>query len=144
MYKRHIIVLIIIFLCSTIFSYYAKIDYLHNNFLSNLITFLSITVGFIITSISILFSSNTIKNFYNEVDKEKNTITKLHRLKNYYNFAVLTAIISVVIALLLSLFEKQIVVFHFILGVLAINVYIFIIMFSLLLNLFVFENSKKL
>lgn len=72
--------------------------------LSNLITFLSIILGFQIGAFTLLFSSPTVRDLYQIKDKENNRITQKHRLKNYYRTSFLVSILSI---LFLISFDNQ-------------------------------------
>lgn len=66
---------------------------------SELITFLSILIGFQITALSILFNSRILRVLYNN----KNDVyrTELHRLKSYFSYSIYFEIISIVVLLIL-------------------------------------------
>lgn len=66
---------------------------------SELITFLSILIGFQITSISILFNSRILNVLYSS--KNKVYQTDLHKLKAYFNNSIYFCLLSVVVLLLL-------------------------------------------
>lgn len=142
MYKRHKIIAVLIFLVFSLISYFTHISY-NNEFVSNSVTFLSILIGFTITSLSLLFSSSTVKNFYDKVDGENHSITQLHRLKNYYKTSILISVSSVAVFLFLTLLQPEFLIYHILLGTIAVNIYLFIILFLFFLNLFVYENSRK-
>lgn len=67
---------------------------------SELITFLSILIGFQITALSILFNSRILKVLYDN----KNDVyrTELHRLKSYFSYSIYFEIISIVLLLILQ------------------------------------------
>lgn len=60
---------------------------------SNLITFLSIMIGFKITSLSILFNSPLKKTLYDR--KIRHYMTELHRLRDYYKFSLIFEVLSI-------------------------------------------------
>jgi|SRR5690554_6701464 len=66
---------------------------------SELITFLSILIGFQITALSILFNSRILKVLYD--NKNKVYRTELHRLKSYFSYSIYFEIISIVALLIL-------------------------------------------
>ena len=66
---------------------------------SELITFLSILIGFQITALSILFNSRILKVLYDK--KNKVYRTELHRLKSYFSYSIYFEIISIVALLIL-------------------------------------------
>lgn len=78
-------------------SFLAGIKLYHSNFdeYGNVITFLSIMIGFKITSFSILFNSVLKKTLYDR--KIKKYGTELHRLKDYYKHALFFETISVLL-----------------------------------------------
>lgn len=62
---------------------------------SDMITFLSIMIGFKITSLSILFNSPLKKTLYDrKIEKYE---TELHRLKDYYKHSLIFEVISVIL-----------------------------------------------
>lgn len=62
---------------------------------SDLITFLSIMIGFKITSLSILFNSPLKKTLF---DREiKNYGTELHRLKYFYKHSIIFEVLPVIL-----------------------------------------------
>lgn len=142
MYKRHNIGIILLFIILFGVSYFMRFEY-DKDFIANIITFLSILVGFSMTSLSLLFTSNVMKDFYNNIDAEDSSLTKLHRLKNYYKISVLIEISSIAFFLIISLIGLTSILQHAILGILGIDIYLFILLFLFFLDLFVFENSKK-
>lgn len=69
----------------------------HFNY-SALITFLSVMVGFKVTSLAILFNSPLKKELW---DIKNNVyITALHRLKSFYKFSMLFHIVAIIAILL--------------------------------------------
>ena len=74
---------------------------------SDLITFISILVGFQIAAFSILFTSSSVKRLYQFKDKENQYITTKHRLKNYYKFGFNLALLSIVIIFILQIVEPS-------------------------------------
>lgn len=67
---------------------------------SELITFLSILIGFQITALSILFNSRILKVLYD--NKNKVYRTELHRLKSYFSYSIYFEVISIVVLLILQ------------------------------------------
>jgi hypothetical protein len=61
---------------------------------SDLITFLSIMIGFKITSLSILFNSPLKKTLFDR--KIKHYGTELHRLKDFYKHSIIFEVLSVI------------------------------------------------
>ncbi|GEM_PF-919779 len=72
---------------------------------SDLITFISILMGFQITSFSMVFISPVVKKLYNIKDNENGYITLKHRLKNYYKFAFNVALLSIITIFVLNIFN---------------------------------------
>lgn len=83
---------------------------------SDLITFLSIMIGFKITSLSILFNSPLKKTLYDR--KIRLYVTELHRLKDFYKHALLFEAISVLLFFIIpdKLFSFSIKSFDIIIG----------------------------
>lgn len=73
---------------------------------SDLITYLSIMIGFEITSLSIIFSSSLKKALYDTKDKMHRT--KLHRLRNYYRFSIYIDLISIIVIFLIPQFKYDV------------------------------------
>jgi len=69
---------------------------------SELITFLSILIGFQITAISILFNSRILNTLYD--NKNKFYGTELHKLKSYFKYSINFELTSIIIMLLLPSF----------------------------------------
>lgn len=62
---------------------------------SDLITYLSILIGFKISSLSILFSSPLRKKLWDT--KNKSYKTELHRIKDYYKHSIVFETLSVIV-----------------------------------------------
>lgn len=112
---------------------------------SDIITFLSIIIGFEITSLSVIFD-NPIKDVLRnrKINLYK---TELHRLRDFYNFSILTNIISVLIILLTPEFNYQFEIcnyliktgnYLFVLPILICTVYCFLRLLYDLLQIFVY------
>lgn len=69
---------------------------------SELITFLSILIGFQITAISILFNSRILNTLYD--NKNKIYGTELHKLKAYFKYSINFELTAIVLMLLLPNF----------------------------------------
>lgn len=67
---------------------------------SDIITFLSIMIGFQITSLSILFNSPLKKDLYDK--KIEKYETELHRLKDFYKHAMVFEVISILIIFIMT------------------------------------------
>jgi len=131
MYRYHKISIITIFslsfisiFISLIFFDMGKIENFINTFSTNLITFMSITFGFYLTSLSILFSSKYLGTLY-DIDPIKPIQRRIHTLKYYIKNAIYSALITI-IACFLALVAPIIN-----------NVYFYKIIFSLLIGLFI-------
>lgn len=85
-----------ILILSVIYSYFIRPQF----DTTNVITFLSIIMGFQITAFALLFSSDTVHLLYKQKDKEFPQLTLKHRLKNYYKNSFNTLLISIIILLL--------------------------------------------
>ncbi len=88
-----------------IFFYCFEIN-ITESLMQNFITFLSITFGFYMTSLSVLYSSKYIKRLYDEVDELKKTQTKIHTLKAYFKNSAYWSILSIIVLFIYSLFSK--------------------------------------
>jgi hypothetical protein len=67
---------------------------------SDLITYLSIMIGFKISSLSILFSSPLRKKLWDT--KNRYYKTELHRIKDYYKHAIVFETLSVIVIFIIS------------------------------------------
>lgn len=105
---------------------YNKLIEFIKNFITNVITFISISFGFYLTSFSILFSSQYIKTL-NDEDIVKTTQRKIHTLKEYFKLAIYTSLLTIGIS------------FIVLFGIIFKNEYILIVMFSFLVAFFI-EN----
>jgi len=63
---------------------------------SDLITYLSIMIGFKISSLSILFSSPLRKKLW-DANQVKPYKTELHRIKDYYKHSIIFEVVSVIL-----------------------------------------------
>ena len=94
----------IVFFISSVSGFWVFDDQYDSD--SDLITFLSIIVGFEITSLSILFNSTLKKTLYNrEIKKYK---TELHRLRDFYQFSLNVNVISIILIFIVPKFEFDI------------------------------------
>ena len=87
------------------------------NLYSDIITFLSIMIGFKITSISILYNSPLKKSLY---DRKNNVYeTELHRLNGFYKHSLFFEVISVTsLFIITNLDYKYLLIFPIVLGTL--------------------------
>lgn len=104
---------------------------------SNIITFLSIMIGFKITSLSILFNSSLKKVLYDK--KNADYKTELHRLRDFYKHSLYFEVISVTILFLIPSEFKYIFVLPIVVG----TVYCFYKTTTELLNIFVYPTNEK-
>lgn len=125
----------IVLICSSIFGIYIY-DNTYTEY-SNIITFLSIMIGFKITSLSILFNSPLKKSLYDR--KNKDYKTELHRLKDFYKHSLYFEVISVAILFLITSSNKYI----FIMPIIAGAIYCFYKTTNELLKIFVHPTNEK-
>jgi hypothetical protein len=104
---------------------------------SNIITFLSIMVGFKITSLSILFNSPLKKTLYDR--KNIDYDTELHRLKDFYKHSLYFDVFSVAILFLVVSDWKYL----FVLPIIAGSIYCFYRTTNELLKIFVYPTNEK-
>ncbi len=104
---------------------------------SNIITFLSIMVGFKITSLSILFNSPLKKTLYDR--KNIDYDTELHRLKDFYKHSLYFDVFSVAILFLVISDWKYL----FVLPIIAGSIYCFYRITNELLKIFVYPTNEK-
>lgn len=102
MYSKHIKYLV--FIAISIFGILFLIDIsISESLMQNFITFLSITFGFYMTSLSILYNSKYIKRLYDEIDPKKPTQRKIHTLKSYFNSSAYWSLFSIGMLMIYSL-----------------------------------------
>ncbi|RBQ32790.1 hypothetical protein CRU92_03485 [Arcobacter sp. FW59] len=104
---------------------------------SNIITFLSIMIGFKITSLSIIFNSALKKSLYDR--KNKDYGTELHRLKNFYKHSIYFEVSSITILFLVTSEYKYIFIMPIIIG----TIYCFFKTTNELLKIFVYPTNEK-
>lgn len=88
---------------------YEKLIEFIKNFITNIITFVSISFGFYLTSFSILFSSQYIKTL-NKEDTLKPTQRRIHTLKEYFKLAIYTSLLTIsasFIVLFVIIFQNE-------------------------------------
>lgn len=112
---------------------------------SDIITFLSIIIGFEIASLAIIFNSPIKQVLYQRTIKVYRT--ELHRLRDFYRFSIVINIISVLIVLLIpefhiefSFLNHSIEIYKsiFVLPILSSVVYCFLRLLCELLKIFVY------
>lgn len=117
---------------------------------SDLITFLSIIIGFTITSLSILFNSPLKKAMY---DRRNDVyLTELHRLGAYYKFSLYFEVLSIFTLFIipdistkidLKLFSITIGKFSLVLPIVVGSIYCFMKVVNDLLKIFVYPTNDK-
>ena len=145
MHKIDNIIVTIIFTLTSVLFYFLKLNY-SDTFYTNIITYLSISFGFIITSLSILYNSSFIKNLYKNSDCESNTLTVLHRLGRYYKINIYFSIILILHYLVLNLLTFRFPLLHNIeflnLPLLFCDTFITFVLMRFFIKLFVNPNYK--
>ncbi len=157
MYRYHKISVIIIFLLSFISIFFIsliffdirKIENFINIFSTSLITFMSITFGFYLTSLSILFSSKYLGTLYDDIDPLIPTQRKIHTLKHYITDAICIALATIIICFM-SLIAPIIDNVYFYLAIFALLITLFIInfvfiyfIFKVFINALITQSSEK-
>lgn len=101
MKNRDLFIFVLLILISTIIGYF----YWNKGFngYSDIVTLLSIIIGFEITSLSIIFNIPLKKTLYDR--KIKHYKTELHRLRDFYKFSIYVSLISVVLVILVPEFS---------------------------------------
>lgn len=121
--------------------------FIFNNFdmYSEMVTFLSIVIGFEITSFSILFSTPLKKTLYDR--KIKTYKTELHRLKDFFQFSIYVGIISIILIFCIPKFSLSIQNFHLtkdilVMPILIGNIYCFIKLSIELFRIFTYPTNE--
>lgn len=107
MYTKDKYKIILLFLSINFLFYFLPVE-ITESLMQNFITFLSITFGFYMTSLSVLYSSKFIKKLHSEVDNKIKTQTKLHTLTAYFRNSAIWSIISIIVLFIYSLFFKAV------------------------------------
>lgn len=116
MYKLDKFIFTILIAIGCFFSFFLGLKF-PCDFVSNLITFVSIIMGFQMSAFTMLFSSKLVKDLYNIKDIENSTITLKHRLKNYFKTSFNCSLISVLVLLLCNInINMKILGYNFILN----------------------------
>jgi hypothetical protein len=144
MKNKDLTIFIILILISTIIGYFFWDNEFHGY--SDIVTLLSIIIGFEITSLSIIFNTPLKKTLYDR--KIKNYKTELHRLRDFYRFSIYVSLISVVLVILVPDFsfricdsvtlKKSIVV----LPIMCSSIYCFVRLCNDLFQIFVYPTNK--
>jgi len=117
---------------------------------SDLITFLSIIIGFTITSLSILFNSPLKKAMYDR--QNKHYLTELHRLGAYYKFSLYFEVLSIftlfVTPDIATVFDLKIFIlntgkFTLVLPIVTGSIYCFMKVVNDLLKIFAYPTNDK-
>lgn len=151
MIKSHNLIFIFVLLISFVSSFFFEIPKDEGN--SSLITFLSILIGFVMTAFTSLFSSKFVSSLYHEKDKEDNSLTLKHRLKNYFSLFFEFSILSVLFLLCIPNFSWKIPYIdkffkitlgknNFLLAIVVGNTLIFYFIFDYFCKIFIKENNN--
>lgn len=105
MYSKHTKYLIFMTVCIFGISFLIDIS-ISESLMQNFITFLSITFGFYMTSLSVLYNSKYIKKLYYEIDPIKPTQRKIHTLKSYFKASAYWSLLSIGLLMIYSLITK--------------------------------------
>ncbi len=104
MKNKDLKIFVLLILASTIIGYFLwNKDF---NGYSDIVTLLSIIIGFEITSLSIIFNTPLKKTLYDR--KIKYYETELHRLRDFYRFSIYVSLVSVVLVILVPDFSIEI------------------------------------
>jgi len=106
MYNNHKSILFIIGLLIFGTTYFLAEINISESMIQNFITFLSITFGFYMTSLSVLYNSKYIKKLYDEIDSKKPTQRKIHTLKSYFKNSAYWTLFSIAFIMTCSLFSS--------------------------------------
>ena len=102
MRSEHIKILFLVFIGIFIICLFVDVS-ISESLMQNFITFLSITFGFYMTSLSVLYNSKYIKRLYDEIDPKIPTQRKIHTLKNYFNNSAYWSLFSIGLLIVYSL-----------------------------------------
>lgn len=105
MYKKDKILCAIIFSLSFGINYFLKLKSV--NMASDILTIISILLGFYISAISTLFGSEIMHEYANVQDKKIPSQTKLGTLIKYFKNSVNIAFFTIIIALICLLFKGK-------------------------------------
>ncbi len=145
MHKIDNILTVIIFISTSLLFYFLKLDY-NDTFYTNTITYLSVSFGFIVTSLSILYNSTYIKGLYKNKDYESSTLTVLHRLGRYYKISIYYSVFLILYFIVLNQITPKYIFIQNIefmnLPLLFCNVFITLVLMKFFIKLFVNPNYK--
>lgn len=148
---NHIVLLIIVFFIFFISTYlifpFLSFHNIFKELISNIITFLSIILGFYFTCISILFSSKYMHNLKKE-DSHNKTQRLIHTLITYFKSSIYTALITIIISMLIlitdslhiSFFNK--ILFSILIALLSINFLFIILLIKVIFNIFIIQTIQ--
>ncbi len=105
MYSEHIKILFLTTIGIFIICFSIDVS-ISESLMQNFITFLSITFGFYMTSLSVLYDSKYIKKLYDEIDPKKPTQRKIHTLKSYFKASAYWSLFSIGLLMIYSLATK--------------------------------------
>ena len=144
MRNRDLTIFVVLILISTIIGFFFGNKEFYGY--SDIVTLLSIIIGFEITSLSIIFNTPLKKTLYDR--KIKNYKTELHRLRDFYRFSIYVSLISVVLVILVPDFsfricdavtlQKSIVV----LPIMCSSIYCFVRLCNDLFKIFVYPTNE--
>ena len=144
MRNKDLIIYVLLIIVSTIIGYF----FWNKEFsgYSDIVTLLSIIIGFEVTSLSIIFNTPLKKTLY---DREiKHYRTELHRLRDYYRFSIYVGLISVVVVILVPNFTFKIsecITIHkgiIVLPIMCSSVYCFMKLCNNLFKIFVYPTNE--
>lgn len=105
MYNEHIKILFLVFVGVFTSCFFIDVS-ISESLMQNFITFLSISFGFYMTSLSVLYNSKYIKKLYDEIDLKKPTQRKIHTLKSYFKNSAYWSLFSIGLLMIYSLIGK--------------------------------------
>ena len=123
----------------------------------NLVTFFSITFGFYLTSLAIVYNSASIKSLYQEIDPKNSSRRKIHTLKIYFKAACYWAIFSIIFLILYGIdinsessnyslvnIDLKLLMSGISAGISAVNVFFSIIFLKYILDNLIQESKNKI
>lgn len=143
---KHLYIFLCIFIVSTILGI-VFCKYINENKFDSLVTFLSIIIGFEITSLSILFNNPLKRTLYDRQIKYYRT--ELHRLRDLYRFSIYLSLFYIITIFLVPNFscdlkyvgniDKNVIV----LPMLVTSIYCIIVLCKDLFNIFVYPTNDR-
>ena len=150
MYQKHKVYISLLFIIVFSLIRIFPIIQLKEETIHSIITFLSITFGFYMTSLSVLYRSNYSKELFKKIDLKKKTQRKAHTLIAYFKSASYCSLISILVFLLSMSIElngnsvlKNIWVKSALFSLLSINVMFIFLLFKIFTVGFIHESSKE-